>query len=143
MIIAKNGDKVSVHYVGTLSDGSVFDSSRERNEVFEFTLGAHQVIPGFENGVMGMSPGEKKVLEIPFKDAYGEYRDELIFNVNKNDISNDVEYELGTVLTLKNDQDETMMVVVSGINDDSIVLDANHPMAGKDLTFEVELLSIG
>ena len=142
MELIKNGDKVSLHYVGYFKDGTIFDSSKERNEPFEFVVGAGQVIPGFETNIIGMKEGEKKKFEINHKDAYGEYRDDLKFAIDKNTISEDIDYEIGTVLTLQNEQDETLYVTVVEINDNTVTLDANHPMAGKDLVFEVENLKV-
>jgi|YNPMSStandDraft_1061717.scaffolds.fasta_scaffold00009_70 FKBP-type peptidyl-prolyl cis-trans isomerase 2 len=142
MELIKNGDKVSLHYVGYFKDGTIFDSSKERNEPFEFVVGAGQVIPGFETNIIGMKEGEKKKFEINHKDAYGEYRDDLKFAIDKNTISEDIDYEIGTVLTLQNEQDETLYVTVVEINDNTVTLDANHPMAGKDLVFEVEILKV-
>lgn len=140
--IVKSGDKVLLHYVGSFKDGTIFDSSVERNEPFEFVVGAGQVIPGFENNIIGMKVGEKKKFEINHNEAYGEYREDLKFSIDKNTISEDIEYEIGTVLTLENDKEETLYVTVVEIGDDKVVLDANHPMAGKDLVFEVEILKI-
>ncbi|MCX8058895.1 MAG: peptidylprolyl isomerase [Spirochaetes bacterium] len=138
----KIGDKVLLHYVGSFKDGTIFDSSRERNEPFEFIVGGGQVIPGFENNIVGMKVGEKKRFEVSHNDAYGDYREDLKFSIDKNSISEDIEYEIGTVLTLENDKEETLYVTVVEIGEDKVVLDANHPMAGKDLVFEVEIVKI-
>jgi peptidylprolyl isomerase len=140
---AKNGDNVQVHYKGTLTDGTLFDSSEGR-EPLSFPLGAGMVIAGFDNGVMGMEIGEKKRIEIPADQAYGPQHTDLIFSFNRADIPNDVPVEIGGTLEMHEDGNpQSVPVIIRQITGDTIVVDANHPLAGEDLIFEVELVSIG
>jgi len=141
MAQAKSGDTVKVHYTGKLTDGTVFDSSVER-EPLEVTIGAGQVIPGFEKGIIGMAPGETKSISIGKDEAYGEHRQELTMEVNKSDFPESITPEIGQMLQMKNPNGDLIRVVVSEIKDDTVTIDANHPLAGKDLTFDLELVSI-
>lgn len=141
MAQAKSGDTVKVHYTGKLNDGTVFDSSVER-EPLEVTIGAGQVIPGFEKGIIGMAPGETKSISIGKDEAYGEHRQELTMEVNKSDFPESITPEIGQMLQMKNPNGDLIRVVVSEIKDDTVTIDANHPLAGKDLTFDLELVSI-
>ncbi len=141
MSMAENGNKVKVHYTGKLTDGTVFDSSVER-EPFEFTIGQGQVIPGFENGVVGMKVSEKKDVNIPSADAYGDQNKELVFTFPKNDLPQEVSPEVGQQLQMKNQNGQIVNVIIANVDDANIYLDANHPLAGKDLNFEIELLEI-
>lgn len=138
---AKQGDTVHVHYTGKLDDGSTFDSSRD-GEPIEFTIGAGQVVPGFESAVSGMSEGETKTAQIASGEAYGERRDDLVFSVNKSQIPEGVDVSVGDRLAVGLPSGETVPMEVREIGDDSVTLDANHPLAGKDLTFELELVKI-
>lgn len=140
MSVAKNGQAVKVHYTGRLEDGSVFDSSQGR-EPLAFTLGNGQMIPGFEEAVLGMSIGEVKEASIPCSQAYGERSNDLILEVPKAQVPADITPEVGMQLAI-NDGTNSRPVVVSAVDDEKIVLDANHPLAGKDLTFEIELVEI-
>ena len=137
----KSGDTVKVHYTGKLNDGTVFDSSVER-EPLEVTIGAGQVIPGFEKGIIGMAPGETKSISIGKDEAYGEHRQELTMEVNKSDFPESITPEIGQMLQMKNPNGDLIRVVVSEIKDETVTIDANHPLAGKDLTFDLELVSI-
>ena len=139
---AKRGDTVSVHYKGTLDDGTVFDSS-EDGEPISFTIGGGQVIPGFETAVEGMSVGDAKTEKIESENAYGPRRDELVFRVGRDQLPDGEEVEVGDVLRLGFPDGTSAAVQVAGIDDASLTLDANHPLAGKDLTFELRLISIG
>lgn len=141
MSIAKDGDLVAVNYVGTFDDGSIFDST-EGMAPFEFTLGTGETIPGFENGVVGMQVGEVKTLNIPAAEAYGEYMDDLVVPVPKEDFPSDLEPEVGMELTAGDPNGEEMLLTVIEILDDVIVVDANHPLAGEDLTFQITLMEI-
>lgn len=141
MATAESGDKVKVHYSGKLEDGTTFDSSAGR-EPLEFMLGQGQVIPGFDQGVEGMETGEKKELNIPADQAYGPRRDELIAQVDRSVFPNDIEPEIGKVLQMETKNGQTINVQVTAIEGDNVTLDANHPLAGQDLTFEVELVEI-
>jgi len=141
MPAAKNGDHVRVHYTGKFSDGEVFDSSRE-GEPIHFTLGTDDVIPGFDAAVCGMNIGDRKTVTIPATDAYGPIRDDMFLDVPREDIPSDVKLEVGDAYQLKNDLGEELHVVIAEIYDDAVTLDANHPLAGVDLTFELELVAI-
>ena len=140
MAKAKAGDTVRVHYTGTFEDGEVFDSSRD-SEPLEFILGAGDVIAGFDDAVKGMSPGDQKTVTIAARDAYGEHREELLMTVALSQLPAHLDPELGEQLELKSPEGEVLATIVE-INDDHIVLDANHPLAGQDLTFALELVEI-
>ena len=138
----KEGDKVKVHYTGTLEDGTVFDSSRDR-EPLEFTLGEGQLIPGFEKAVIGMSEGESTSVDIPSDEAYGERRDDLEIEVTKEELPDEVDPEVGIQLQVKqNESGRSIPVTITNVTEDKVTLDANHPLAGKDLTFDIELVEI-
>ena len=138
---AKEGDLVKVHYTGKLKDESVFDSS-QNGEPLEVTLGSGQVIPGFEKAVIGMSVGDSKTFEIAAAEAYGSYRDELVVEIDKERIPEDLSVEVGQQLVLRQTEGPPIRVMVTDMSDQSVTLDANHPLAGEDLTFEVQLLEI-
>lgn len=137
----KNGDKVKVHYTGKLEDGKVFDSSRNR-EPFEFTVGSGNVIPGFEAGLIGMEVGQQKSISIEPEEAYGPRRDELIAEVTADVFPENIKPELGQQLQMEQADGEPINVVISKIDGDKVTLDANHPLAGQKLLFDVELLAI-
>lgn len=139
---AKTGDTVRVHYTGTRDDGSQFDSSLDR-EPFEFRLGTGQVIKGFDEGVSGMVLGEKKTIRIAAKEAYGERREDRILVVERSQIAADIVLEVGMQLLMQAQNGQPMPVIVSKIFEDRVMLDANHELAGHDLTFELELVGIG
>lgn len=130
-----------VHYTGRLDDGTVFDSSEGR-EPLQFTLGESQVIPGFEDAVTGMQPGENKTAKIPSGQAYGPRRDDLLVNVDRSQFPEGMEPEIGQQLHLQGQGDRPIPVVVSEVREDRVLLDANHPLAGRDLTFDIRLLEI-
>lgn len=134
----KNGDTVKVHYTGTLADGTVFDSSLER-EPLEFTLGEGQLIPGFEKTVLGMSAGESRTVIIPAEEAYGPYREEMVLEVPRTQLPADMQPQVGMQLQIGEEQGEGMLVQITQVSDSNITLDANHPLAGKDLTFNIQL----
>lgn len=138
---AKNGDMVKVHYTGTLEDGTVFDSSAE-SEPLEFTLGNGQLIKGFEDAVLGMSVGEKKQVKISYDEAYGTRKDELILKFDRAAFPPSIEPREGLVLNLKSPEGRLIVAEIKEISGDSVTLDANHPLAGKDLTFEINLMEI-
>ncbi|MDV4145782.1 MULTISPECIES: FKBP-type peptidyl-prolyl cis-trans isomerase [Shimia] len=142
MTAAKSGDTVRIHYTGTLSDGSVFDSSEGRDPL-EFTLGSGQVIPGFDTGVTGMEVGEKKTIEIPSDEAYGPVHEEARQDVPRAQIPDEIPLEVGIQLQMQSPTGQVVPVTVVAITDEAVTLDANHPLAGKDLTFALELVSIG
>lgn len=138
---AKQGDVVRVHYTGTLTDGTQFDSSVGR-EPLEFTVGAGQMIKGFDAGVQGMAVGEKKTIQIPAAEAYGERDPEAIIEFPANQIPADMKLEAGMQLTLRNQYGQPVPVVVMEVKEEVVLLDANHSLAGKELIFEVELVEI-
>jgi peptidylprolyl isomerase len=137
---AKPGDTVRIHYTGTLHDGSEFDSSRDRDPL-AFTVGAGEVIPGFDAAVTGMSVGESKTVTIPAAEAYGEPRPELVVHVPRAQIPPQITPREGQRLQLGRG-DQAMMVVVLEVSDEEVVLDGNHPLAGQDLTFALELVEV-
>lgn len=141
MTQAKQGDTVKVHYTGKLADGTTFDSSAEHDPL-EFTLGAGEVIPGFEAAVLGMTPGESRTTIIPAGEAYGDYHDEMLLEIDRDSFPAHLEPEVGQELQVKQGDGEVISVVITEVDEDSVTLDANHPLAGKDLTFEIELLAI-
>jgi FKBP-type peptidyl-prolyl cis-trans isomerase 2 len=138
----QKGDTVNVHYHGRLNDGTTFDSSEGR-EPLKFTAGSGQVIKGFDDAVMDMKPGDKKTVNIPVHEAYGERRDDMMMEYPKADFPAEMTPEIGMELQMGDDAGNVFPVVIVEVNDDTVVLDANHPLAGKDLTFEIELVSIG
>lgn len=139
---AKNGDVVKVHYTGKLTSGDQFDSSEGRDPL-QFTVGAGQMIPGFDQAIPGMNVGEKKTVTISPKDAYGEKIDEAIIEFPKANIPAEMKIEPGIKLQLRNEAGQPVPVVVTDIKDDVVVLDANHELAGKELIFNIELVEIG
>lgn len=138
---ARRGDKVHVHYRGTLDDGSEFDSS-EGGEPISFTIGGGEVIAGFENAIEGMAPGEKKTERMEPNDAYGDRREELVFTVGQDQMPEGDDIEVGDMLQVGFPDGSNATVQVAALEDGSVTLDANHPLAGKPLTFELELVSI-
>ena len=141
LAMAKSGDTVRVHYTGTLADGTEFDTSRER-EPLEFTMGEGRMIPGFEDAVIGMKVGQTKTVTILADDAYGEHHDELMMVVERANLPQDMDPIVGQRLQMERADGQTFIVVVAEVHEDTIVIDANPPLAGKDLTFEIELVEI-
>jgi peptidylprolyl isomerase len=141
MAEAKKGDSVKIHYTGRLDDGTVFDSSRERDPL-EFTLGAGMVIPGFDDAVAGMKVGEEKSTSIPADEAYGPRRDDLLISVPTERLPDDLEPQVGQQLQMQTGDGQTFVAAVTQVGEEEVVLDANHPLAGKDLTFDIELVEI-
>lgn len=141
MAPAKVGDTVSIHYTGKLNDGTVFDSSLERDPL-QFSIGGQQVIPGFEQAVIGMNPGESKTQAIPCDQAYGPHHGDMVVTVERQQIPSDFELEVGQQLQIQNQEGQAIPVMVSDIVDDQVTLDGNHPLAGEDLTFDIQLVSI-
>lgn len=138
---AKSGDTVKVHYHGRLTDGTTFDSSSGR-EPLEFKVGSGQVIKGFDEGVTGMSVGEKKTVTIPVDDAYGPKDESMIIEFPKENFPPDMTPEEGMQLNMTNGSGQVIPVVIVGVGDSSVTLDANHPLAGQDLVFDLELVDI-
>ncbi len=141
MAQAKVGDVVRVHYKGYFDDGTVFDTSRNA-EPFEFTLGNEMVIPGFENAILGMEVGDVRTVEISPEEGYGERREDLVIEIDKNQVPPEIQPEVGMMLQLQSGQGEAIPVMVSAIGETTITLDGNHPLAGKKLNFEIELVEI-
>ncbi len=141
MAQVKSGDKVKVHYHGKLTSGETFDSSEGR-EPLEFEVGSGMVIKGFDDGVTGMSVGEKKTINIPFNEAYGPRQPEMIVEFPKEKFPQDIELQLGMQLMMNNGAGQQFPVLVTQIKDEAVVLDANHPLAGQDLVFDIELVEI-
>ncbi|MGN6166141.1 MAG: FKBP-type peptidyl-prolyl cis-trans isomerase [Flavisolibacter sp.] len=137
----QNGDKIRVHYHGKLRNGETFDSSNGR-EPLEFTVGSGQVIKGFDEGVKGMTVGEKKTVEIPVGEAYGEKQQEMMIEFPKEQFPADMNPEVGMQLMMSNGSGQQFPVTVAEVKENSVVLDANHPLAGQDLIFDLELVSI-
>jgi peptidylprolyl isomerase len=142
MAQAKQGDIVRVHYHGTLEDGTVFSSTYEEKEPFEFTIGKGSVLPGFEQAVIGMNVGDTKSVSIPPGEAYGQHRQEFVFVMNRAQAPAGLNLELGKKLQIRTNQGETTIATITAITEDSVVLDANDPLAGKSLNFEIELIEI-
>jgi len=138
---AKNGDVVRVHYTGTLEDGTVFDTSIER-EPLEFTLGGGQMIPGFEQAVIGMKVGESKKVTIPPEEAYGPRRDDLIMLMGRERLPEGSDPKVGQQLQMMREDGEIITVTIVEVSETMITIDANPPLAGEDLIFEIELVEI-
>lgn len=160
MAEAKKGDKVRIHYTGSLEDGTVFDSTYEGAECetgecedegcgcgeetgpMEMTIGAGQFFPQIEEALIGMTPGQKKTVVVAAADAFGDYDNDKVFTVPRSDMPEDLDPQVGDELTISNEEDEEFDVTVVEVNPDSVTFDTNHPLAGEDLTFEIELLEI-
>ena len=137
----KTGDTVQVHYTGRLESGEQFDSSRERDPL-QFTLGNGELIPGFENAVIGMNVGDVKSIQIPSQEAYGPYMENMKITVDKAKLPEDMELKIGMNLTLRGSDERKLNVRVIDIAENTVTMDANHPLAGKDLMFDIELVKI-
>jgi len=142
MAQAKEGDTVKVHYTGKLKDGTVFDQSAGK-EPLEFTIGEGRVIPGFEEAVKGMEPGQSKTVEVSSEEAYGPRRDEMILQVDRSRLPEDLDPEVGQQLQSHQENGQTVILTVTDVSEQEVTLDANHPLAGQDLQFEIELFEIG
>jgi peptidylprolyl isomerase len=141
MTLAKNGDQVKVHYTGTLNDGTVFDSSKDRDPL-DFKLGIGQVIKGFDQAVEGLKVGESVAVNILAPDAYGEIREDLVIKVPSDQFPEGVSPEINQQFQIPQPNGTYAMVTVKEVNDDHVLMDGNHPMAGKDLNFEITLVEI-
>ena len=167
MATVKQGDKVRILYTGTLEDGSIFDSTIKETGCceddsdcgcnddgcdddgcgcesgpMEMTLGNEDFFPQVEEALVGMAPGEKKTVVIPAEDAFGEYDEDEVFSISREQLTGDIDPEVGMELELTGDDDEPVEVVVVEVSDDTITVDANHPLAGENITYEIELLEI-
>ena len=141
MSTVKAGDTVRIHYNGTLSDGSSFDSSDGRDPL-EFTVGSGQIIPGLDKALPGMNVGEKKVVEVPAAEAYGDHRPEGLQQVPRAQVPEHIPLDPGTRLQVQTPEGKALPVTVAEVTEEVVVLDANHPLAGQDLTFAIELVEI-
>ncbi|MFO7980424.1 MAG: peptidylprolyl isomerase [Candidatus Aminicenantes bacterium] len=137
----KKGDKVKLHYTGRLEDGKVFDSSKDR-EPIQFEAGAGEIIKGLDEAIIGMEPGEKKDISVASDNAYGNYDKKLLIDIPKDKLPEDVKPEKGAILNLVDKQGRSIPSKVTEIKENSIQVDANHPLAGKDLDFEIEVVEI-
>ena len=140
--VVTNGDTVKVHYTGRLTDGTVFDTSIG-SDPLEFTLGQGQTIPGFEQAVIGMQVGETKTVTIPADQAYGPHREDMILEVSKDELPEDLDPEVGMQLQMNQGDGGITIVTITEVSETTIRIDANHPLAGQDLTFNIELVDIG
>ncbi|MCK8519256.1 FKBP-type peptidyl-prolyl cis-trans isomerase [Methanoculleus sp. 7T] len=141
MAQAKEGDTVKVHYTGKLEDGTVFDTSTERDPL-EFTIGEGEVISGFEQAVVGMAPGEKKTATIPPEEAYGPHRDDMTLTVDRDQFPEDIEPQPGQQLRVQQSDGRAAIVTISEVSESTVTLDANHPLAGRSLMFDIQLVDI-
>lgn len=142
MAQAQNGDTVKVHYTGKLEDGTVFQSS-EGGDPLEFQLGQQQILPGIEKAVVGMDVGESKTTTIPADDALGPHRPDLVAVVPRAELPDDIQPEVGQQLLMREASGQELRVLVTDTDADSVTLDGNHPLAGRDLTFDLQLVEIG
>jgi len=138
---AKSGDTVKVHYTGKLDDGTIFDSS-EGKEPLEFTINAGQVIPGFEEGVIGMEVGEIKTITVPSDKGYGPHREDMVVVLDMDKFPDNIQPEVGQYLEVNQPNGQKILVEVTDISEGKVTLDANHPLAGKNLTFEIQLIEM-
>jgi peptidylprolyl isomerase len=137
----KQGDTVQVHYTGKLDNGTIFDSSLERRPI-QFTVGRAQVIPGFEQAILGMNPGESKTVKIPIDLAYGPRREDMVVTMNRSQLPPGMDPQKGQRLEITQTDNKILLVTIIDINESSLTIDANHPLAGKELTFDFELVKI-
>jgi peptidylprolyl isomerase len=137
----RDGDTVKIHYTGKLDDGTEFDTSLD-DEPLEFTVGKQEVIPGMEQAVIGMAPGDSKTITIASDEAYGPYHDEMVLVVDRTEFPKEMEIEVDQQLSVMIEEDRSVIVTVTDVNDSTVTLDANHPLAGEDLTFDIQLVEI-
>lgn len=142
MAQVKSGDKVAIHYTGTLLDGTTFDSSDGRDPL-EFEVGSGQIIPGLDVAIPGMEVGDKKTVKIACADAYGPLNPEMRQSIPREGIPADIKLEVGVQLQMQTPDGQAMPVMVVELDEATVTLDANHPLAGKDLQFDIELMQIG
>ena len=142
MTKADTGQTVRVHYRGTLNDGTEFDSSHQREEPLEFTIGLDRMIPGFERAVTGLAPGESVKVEIPADEAYGTRSEDLVREFARGEFPDHIQLEEGVILSADGPEGQRVRFKVLSVTEEVVVLDGNHPLAGEDLTFEIELVEI-
>ena len=138
----KTGDKVKVHYVGTLKDGSEFDNSRQREQTLEFAIDDGKLLKGFNDTVKDLSVGDKKTISLPANEAYGEYIAEAVITVQKNEFPSEMKFEMNGFVQGQDNQGRPVQGQIVKIEEESINLDMNHPLAGEDLSFEIELVEV-
>lgn len=141
MATANKGDTVQIHYTGTLADGSVFDSSEGRDPL-SFEVGSGMIIPGLDVAIPGMAVGDKKTVQIPADQAYGPEHPEARQAIPRSELPDDIPQEVGTRLQMQNPEGQVVAVVIAEVTETDIIIDANHPLAGKDLTFQIEMMAI-
>lgn len=141
MAKVQDGDLVKVHYTGKLEDGTVFDRSDE-NKPLQFVIGEGKIIPGFEEAVIGMEPGESKTVTIPAEKAYGPHQDKMVMTIDRKAVPENIDPMVDQTLQVRQKDGRTFNVKVTGVSEESVTLDANHPLAGKDLTFDIRLAEI-
>lgn len=141
MTKAAQGSTVLLHYTGSLEDGTEFDSSRG-GDPLQFTVGGGEVIPGFEEAVVGMAPGETKTFTIPADEAYGPRRDDLVMQVARDQFPPEIDFAVGQQYPVEVNEGQVVLVTVAALDNETVTLDANHPLAGKDLTFAVEVVTV-
>ncbi|MCI0438572.1 MAG: peptidylprolyl isomerase [Chloroflexi bacterium] len=139
---AGQGDTVKVHYTGRLDDGTEFDSSYPGGQPLEFTIGKRQLIPGFEQGVLGMEPGDMKTVRIPANQAYGPHKPEKVIEMGRNQFPADLDPEEGMRVQGTQPDGKVAQFTIVGVDESKVTLDGNHPLAGKNLTFDIELVEI-
>ena len=142
MTQAKTGDIVKVHYTGKLGDGTIFDTSADR-EPLQFKIGDGQLIADFEQAVVGMTPGESKTIQIPSENAYGPHHEEMVLEVDRGEFPDGLEPRIDQRLQVQQQDGRSFAVTVTDVSETKVTLDANHPLAGKDLTFDIQLTEIG
>lgn len=138
---AKHGDTVKVHYVGKLKDGTVFDTSINRHPL-QFTIGEGRIIPGFQHAVVGMRPGQSKTVQVPTSKAYGPHREDMVVTVDQDQFPDSLEPEVGQTLEITASDGLRAMATVADVSETTVTLDINHPLAGKELTFDIQLIEI-
>lgn len=141
MICAKYGDTVKIHYTGKCEDGTVFETSRD-NEPLKFTIGKGHIISGLEEAIIGMRPGESKTIKVPSIRAHGPYNEDLIVVVERSEFPPNLRPKIGQKLDICQDDGNTILVTVTDVSADEVTLDINHPLAGKDLMFDLQLVEI-
>ena len=141
MAQAKTGDTVKVHYTGKLNDGTVFDTSAD-SEPLEFTIGEKQLIPDFEQAVAGMEPGESKSIQIDSENAYGPHHEEMVMVIERKDMPEGLNPQVNQRLQIQQQNGQSFVVTVTAVSEESVTMDGNHPLAGKDLNFDIQLTEI-